>query len=94
MIRSFFVDCMIVLAVCMVVWGSAPAWAACICIETVSGICTEQAELKVKDGHEGFGCETYPVCGTRSGYLWGTVTCKCVDHLTFVSKNWICQCKG
>jgi hypothetical protein len=95
MIRRFFIDCVIAVAICCVVWGSSPAWAACLCTSTVVGVdCDALGEAGVKNGHEGFLCKGNPVCGSRPGYLWGRITCKCDDFLTFWSKTWWCECMG
>jgi hypothetical protein len=93
MIRRFLVDYVIVLAVCMVVWGGGPVWAACNCTETVAECKAKEKEV---DGEEGFWCTDPGIkCGTRPGYLYGTVDCKCVNRKRMSPiVELICQCRG
>jgi len=67
MVRSFFVDFVVVLAVCMVVWGSVPVWAACVKCADRGGTC-----VTVHLAGGGQGCSTdYPsILGTNCGTTW------------------------
>jgi len=77
MIRSFFVDCMIVFAMCLVVWGVAPVFAGCvICEETVEGITCPKDPVKTKD--DVYACENQgEVCGEMKRWLIWSVECNC-----------------
>ena len=64
MLRKFFVDCVAVFALCLVVWGVAPAWAVCLCEESIRTCVT--IEEKDDDGKViAKKCESYHICGSR-----------------------------
>ena len=73
MIRNFFVDFVIVVAFCAVVWGSVPAWAACLCTENVAGTCPTGYDTTPTGDRV---CKNSgAACGTR--WFFGTISCAC-----------------
>ena len=73
MIRKLFLDFVIVMALCSIVWGSAPVWAGCLpCKDTINGGCTV---IKADNGK--VECSHYGDCGVT--WWWdGTIyTCYC-----------------
>ena len=62
MIRKFFADFVVVVAVCAIVWGSAPVWAACPCTESPAGTCASHNNEDVRR-HADYGMQKFP-------YLW------------------------
>ena len=86
MIRKLFVDCAMVLAVCMVAWGSAPvavAQVAEFCCGLNNATCSTPT---VKDAVTG-KCLTTPSCNS----LW--FSCTCTTTGTTPAGGYDCRCR-
>jgi hypothetical protein len=105
MIRKLFADFVVVVALCAVVWGSAPVWAACDCPATIGGACVVKNILDEDNNKTGVDCVDYHICGRRwqSTLLpWlpsELIVCKCTvvyDYILWVQVpgSGRCPCYG
>ena len=90
MIRKLFIDVVVVLALCTVVWGSAPVLASCVCIAN-----TGECKTVQNDQNEQV-CEQTGICkvGWSVVLYWPFVveyTCSCVHTVT---SNCLCIHNG
>ena len=72
MIRDFFIDCVVGFALCMVVWGSAPAlgfW--CLCDDVGEPICRTSEIVAGNNGQLQALCSHDGQCGTLTSHVWG-----------------------
>ena len=85
MIRKVFNDFIIAIALCLVIWGVAPAWAGCI-------ICTQSVlacpRVPIDTGLGELACEHQGEnCGTR--WSWGvTYNCSCGFKTNLTNSCW------
>ena len=72
MIRNFFVDFVVVCALSLVVWGSAPMVVAlCTCTDEGTPICKVTEHVNEETSQPYFDCTHYGWCGTRYVWQWG-----------------------
>ena len=86
MIRRFFVDCVIVAALCAVVWGSAPLAVAQLnsfCCGLNDGVCKATANINPITRE----CLATPSCNSLG------FSCKCKTTGTLPAGGLTCSCK-